>query len=347
MWVGREGYFIFEVTDRRPEVTNTFGIYKLSGSIDDKPFYKFQHDGFSFAHTRYCNAISYYPYQTSTSSEHYRMKRLDGVPRELIKYTDNNGVIATKAGDERTVVIEATDDMQNSSTLSFTIRGKDDIDCFRAEPIAESRVIRPHRGSTFSDGDLVVSIPAGVIYEPTIFTSSVNEVTTELPSSVKVYSLEHSIMSPDTPLQSSIEISIKAEIPEEEQRHVMMVSTGRSGRSSVVSAKYANGKVTAKSRSTGSFFVAVDNVAPTITPSFTEAESLTNNSRIKFVVDDDYSGLDSYSATIDGEWIALDLVGSQLTHRFRSAADGELHKIVITVTDKCKNSTTLTQSFRR
>ncbi|MFI3289205.1 MAG: M23 family metallopeptidase [Rikenellaceae bacterium] len=347
MWVGREGYFIFEVTDRRPEVTNTFGIYKLSGSIDDKPFYTFQHDGFSFAHTRYCNAISYYPYQTSTSSEHYRMKRLDGVPRELIKYTDNNGVITTKAGDERVVVIEAIDDMQNSSTLTFSIRGKDDADCFRAEPIAESRVIRAHKGSIFNEGDLFVSIPAGVVYEPTIFSSSVNEPTIELPESVKVYSMEHSVMSPDTPLQSSIEISIKAEIPADEQKHVMMISTGRSGRSSAISAKYSNGKVTAKTRSTGSFFVAVDNTAPTITPSFAEGETLTNASSIKFVVDDDYSGLDSYSATIDGEWIALDLKGSQLTHRFRNVADGELHKVVITVTDKCKNSTTLTQSFRR
>ncbi len=237
--------------------------------------------------------------------------------------------------------------MQNSSKLTFTIRGKDDADCFKAEAAPEERIIRPANGANFDEEGLSVTIPAGVIYEPTIFTSSVAEVTTELPSSVKIYSKNYSIMDVNTPLQSNIEISIAAEIPQSEQRHVMMVTTGRSGRASVVNATYSNGKVTAKSRTTGSFFVAVDDVAPSITPSFVEGDTLTAASKISFKVADNYSGLDSYTAKIDGVWIALDLDGSQLTHHFRSVPDGELHEIVVSVTDRCKNSTTITQTFRR
>ncbi|MFI3247541.1 MAG: M23 family metallopeptidase [Rikenellaceae bacterium] len=348
IWVGREGYLIFEVTDRRNGVTNTFGAYSISASIDDKPFYNFQHDGFSFAQTRYCNAISYYPYQTSTRSEHYRLKRLEGVPRELIKYTDNNGVITTQAGDERVVKITAVDDMENSSTLSFKIKGKDDADCFKAESASADKIIRPSKSSTFIEGDLRVSIPAGAIYEAVIFSSSVSDVDAEeFPSSIKIYSKNHTVMSGDTPLQSAIEVSISADIPQEEQPHVMMILTSRSGRSSMIDAKYSDGKVSASTRTVGSLFVAVDDVAPSITPSFAEGDVLTNASRITFKVSDNYSGLNNYSATLDGEWIALDLSGSQLSHTFKNRADGEIHEVKITITDRCENSTTVTRTFRR
>lgn len=347
IWVGREGYFIFEVTDRRDGVTNTFGSYSIAASINDKPLYNLQHDGFSFAHTRYCNAISYYPYQGSTRSEFFRLKRLEGVPRELIKYTDKNGVVTTKAGDVKSVTIKVCDDVRNSSKLTFTIKGKDDIDCFQAEPAAADKIIWPKRSSTFYDGDLTVNIPDGVLYEPDIFTSSVSEVTAELPSSVKVRSKNHAVMDPNTPLHSAINISIKADIPLEEQPHVMMVTTSRKGRTSVVNAKYSNGSVNASTRATGSFFVAVDDVAPSVTPSFEEGATLTDSESITLSVSDNYSGLNTYSATIDSKWIALDLVGSKLTHTFTNEPDGELHELVITVTDRCNNSTTINRTFRR
>ncbi len=347
MWVGREGYFIFETTDRRNGVTNTFGAYALSGSVDDKPFYNFQHDGFSFAQTRYCNAISYYPYQKSTSSEHFRMKRLEGVPRELIKYTDNNGVIKTVAGDVKKVVIKVTDDVKNSSKLTFTIKGKDDVDCFKATPAEASMIIRPSKSATFNNDSLRVSIPAAVVYEPTIFSSSIANVSITPPAGVKIYSRSHSIMDPNTPLQSAITLSVRADIPSEEQPHVMMIATGRSGKTSVVDATYSEGWVTAKTRSTGSFFVAVDSVAPKITPSFEEGASLAGSRKITFKVSDNYSGLNTYSATLDGEWIALDLDGSTLTHTFQAKGNGELHELSITVTDRCNNTTTIKRSFVR
>lgn len=347
MWVGREGYFILETIDKRDGVTNTFGVYALYASIDDKPFFNFQSDKFSFSHTRFCNAISYYPLQTSTRTEHFRMKRLEGVPRELIKYTDNNGVIKTLAGDSKTVVIKVLDDMKNSSKLTFTLKGKDDADCFRATPADPSKIIRPSKSSTFNSDSLRVSIPPAVVYEPEIFTSKISDVTMTAPAGVKFYSRKFEVMDPNTPLQSYVTLSIKADIPLEEQSKVMMLTTGRSGRTSVINATYSAGWVTAKTRTTGSFFVAVDTVAPVITPLFENGASLAGSSTLKIKVSDNYSGLNTYSATIDGKWIALDLDGSTLIHSFRDKGDGAVRELTISVTDRCNNETTLTRSFTR
>ncbi len=347
IWVGREGYFIFETSDRRDGVTNTFGAYAINATIDDKLIFSYQQDRFSFAHTRYCNAISYYPYQYSTRSEFFRLKRLEGMPREMVKHIENNGVVTTKVGDNKSVVIEVMDDVRNRSTLSFAIRGKDDVDCFQATAAEESTIVRPSRNFVYNDGDIMVSMPPGVVYEPVIFTMDVEDVIAELPSGVTIYSQNYSVMSPDIPLHSSIKISISADIPAQEQPHVMMVTESRGGSLSALSAKYSYGKVSTDTRTLGKYFVAVDSAAPQITPSFEDGASLSGASSLMVTATDNFSGISGYSATIDGEWVALDKSGSTLTHHFRDGGDGELHELVITVSDMCKNSTTIKRSFIR
>ncbi len=347
MWVGREGYFIFETTDRRDGVTNTFGAYAISCSVDDKPLYNFQHDGFSFDHTRYCNAISYYPYQASTSSEFYRLKRLEGVPHGMIKYTDNSGVLTTEVGDVKNVVIKVSDDMKNSSKLTFTIKGKDDADCFNATPTAAEKIIRPSSSKSFFEEDVTITFPAGVLYEAAVFSLESQDSVIEPAEGVKIYSPSYSIMDPNIPLHSNITLSIKADIPAEEQPHVMMIMRGRSGKESVVDAEYNDGTINISTRSLGSFTVAVDNIAPVITPSFNAEEPLSGATQVSFHVTDNYSGLDSYSATLDGEWIALDLKGSTLTHLFQKSGDGGTHELKIDVSDRCGNQTSATYSILR
>lgn len=345
MWVGREGYFIFETSDRRNGVTNTFGAYAITAKIDDQIFYSYQQDRFSFAQTRYCNAISYYPYQYSTRSEFFRLKRLEAMPREMVKQIENSGVITTKVGDTRNVEIEVMDDMKNSSKLCFTIRGKDDVDCFKATPVADNKIVRPSRNFVYNDGDVVVSMPPGVVYEPVVFALNVEEV---VPSSgVKVYSKDYEVMDPTIPLHSAIKISIKADVPAEERSHVMMITKSRGGALSAVSASYSGGLVSTSTRTLGSYFVAVDDVAPQITPLFEEGASLVGANKLSLKVSDNFSGVSSYKASIDGEWIAIDQRGSTLTHHFRTDGDGELHELVVTVTDMCKNSTTIKRNFRR
>ena len=76
--VGRRGYFIVECSDRKDEVHNTFGIYRLTEEVDGEVRYEYRMDGFLFGDTRYCNAVSYYPMQLSSRNEVIRLTQPAG-----------------------------------------------------------------------------------------------------------------------------------------------------------------------------------------------------------------------------------------------------------------------------
>lgn len=59
--VGRLGYFVLEATDRKNDVNNTFGLYRVTLEADGEPVFQYRMDGYAFDETRYCNVVASYP----------------------------------------------------------------------------------------------------------------------------------------------------------------------------------------------------------------------------------------------------------------------------------------------
>lgn len=119
--VSPAGYFILDVTDRKDNVWNRFGIYRVSESIDGKPVFEYRMDGFTFDVSRYCNAVSYYPMQLTARSEMIRLACLEGNRRDFYTVLDDNGLVRMADGGRHTVRIEAEDDCHNISAIEFEI----------------------------------------------------------------------------------------------------------------------------------------------------------------------------------------------------------------------------------
>lgn len=130
--VGRRGYFIVECSDRKDEVYNTFGIYRLTEEVDGEVRYEYRMDGFLFGDTRYCNAVSYYPMQLSSRNEVIRLTQPAGCPDRFFTTMKNRALLTTPAGRRQEVRITAEDDCGNRSVLAFTVEGKADERSFHA-----------------------------------------------------------------------------------------------------------------------------------------------------------------------------------------------------------------------
>lgn len=349
VWVGREGFFILAVTDRKNGVNNTFGVYSLRAERDGECYYHFQQDGFLFSESRYCNAISYYPYQKSSYTEFYRMKRLEGLPKHMLKISKGESVIRAQAGEESLIKITATDDMGNASILSFKIRGKDDNDIFRATIDSLSPIIRPKESYKFSNGNLSVTAPQGMCYEPIHFTQKRTRQEPKFMeeiSGVKIFSPEYEVLNYDTPLHLPFDLSIKCNIPEELRAQALMVYVTEKDVETPLKARYNGGELIVTSRAGGRFFAAVDLESPTIKPNFSEGADLSKRNSISFEVKDNFSGLDYFEASIDGEWIPLDLSRGRLTHTLNLPRDGSTHTLEILVRDLCGNESKLKTIFK-
>jgi hypothetical protein len=83
--------------------------------------------------------------------------------------------------------------------------------------------------------------------------------------------------------------------------------------------------------------------------SFAEGADLSKTSAITITATDNFSGLASFSGTIDGEWIIFERNASrgQFVHRFDPSrlTAGRTHTLEFTCRDGVGNTTTLRRMF--
>ncbi len=255
--VGRSGYLVLEATDRRNDVTNTFGIYRAKLSVDSVPIFEYVMDGFSFGKTRYCNAIGYYPLMISSRNEVLRLAAVENCDLSHYRTLVDGGVLTSEAGVERMVEVEVEDDMGNLSLFSLSVVGRADKDCFVAEEVDPKLVINAMKQYDYRGESITISIPAKSLYESRIFTLEESE-----PIDSTMLSRVYEVLDVQTPLHSAMMLSIAAEVPFDLQTKVGMVCVGRSGSPAFIGGDYLYGSVTAKSRNAGKFYVVADTEPP-------------------------------------------------------------------------------------
>ena len=341
--VGRKGYFVVETSDRKNDVANTYGVYNLVEKIDGKTIFEYRNDGFTFDLSRYCNAVSYYPIQRSSRNEAMRTALLQGGTKYFYPTLVNRGVVTTTAEQTRDVEFLITDDCGNTSTLKFQIVGKADADCFKGEIDQEAYIVEyNHDFADKVDDVLSVVIPKGALYESIAMKMERSDVEIKADSTVSVLSPAYTINDADTPLQTSIGVVFSMPIEEALQPYTAMASIAANGRLSYVGGTYRNRRFTARTSTFGTFCLVADRTAPVIRPQFTDGQDCRSRNSISFRLSDNFSGVSSYTATIDGQWVAIDYARSRATINLSAEGitGGKSHTVQITVKDSCGNTAT-------
>ena len=108
-------------------------------------------------------------------------------------------------------------------------------------------------------------------------------------------------------------------------------------------------KVSTKMKSFGKFKVGFDNVPPRIyNPNFIEGSNISKLSTLSVSISDAISGIDTYNAYLNGEWILMeyDYKTKKLVHNLK---DGKVilgkNDIKIVVSDKLDNVATFSSNF--
>ena len=336
--VGRKGYFVAEVTDRRNGVHNTFGIWRVTASADGIPYFEYRMDGFTHDLSRCCDAVSCYPLQLGSRNEVIRLARLAGAPDCFYPTMEERGLVRTAEGQQRRIRIEAEDDCGNRSALEFTIRGCSES--FRAEPDTAAVAVYPDRTSLIQVGrEARISIPEGALYEP-VFAKPERRETPQADSGVVVLSPAYRFLSPETPLRHAAAVTIRTHVPRPLQLQPVLAVRNRKGRLAYVGGTYANGAVTATTYATGDLTVVADTLPPSIRPLFTEGADLSKAEGLRFRVADNFSGIAAWTLRIDGEWVPCDRfpVKGTLVHFFDNPATRRKHEVQLSVRDGCGNT---------
>lgn len=233
--------------------------------------------------------------------------------------------------------------------LHFEIRDSRTQRDFRAVCDSTALIVDNRRPFSHTAGEASVHIPAGVFYEPLFFSQSSRPAQFAAAPSVAVLSPLYSILDYDTPLHTAATVTIRAYVPQNLQPHTTLGFV-RKGKVSYAGGKYKNGAVTLSTRTLGDFCVVADTVPPRIEPRFKAGEPIRTRS-ITFRLRDNFSGIGSYTATLDGEWILLERNPMQgtITHTFDDSRTpkGRSYTLQLTVTDNCGNKTVWKRTITR
>lgn len=347
--VGSRGYFMLETTDRKNDVTNSFGVWRVSEAVDEQKIFELRIDGFTFDQTRYCNAITCYPLQLNSKNEVIRLTQLGNCIGDFFPVMKNRALLTPAEGETQQIHIEAEDDSGNLSLLDFRIAGQNSAKNFRAKYDSTSLVVNNSRPFNLTQDEVTLHIPQGALYEPIFYIQSRRPAQFASTPSVAVLSPIYSILDRNIPLHTAATVSIRAFVPQELQSRTTMGFV-RGGKVSYAGGRYKNGAVTLSTRTLGELCVVADTIPPKITPRFKAAEPITTRN-IVFRISDNFSGIGTYTATLDGAWILLDYNPMQgtITHTFDEGRTprGRKYTLELTVTDNCSNRTLWRETIAR
>lgn len=344
--VGPCGHFVVEATDRRNGVSNTFGLYRVTEYIDDRPLFEYRMDGFTFDRTRYCNAASHYPLQVASRNEAIRLATVEGACTDFYPILERSGAVRADKGQTRRIRIEAEDDCGNIAQLEFVVRGR----CALPAGCDSLAVVcdRKHTCTLTAD-EASLTLPAGALYES--LAARPERLYRNPPADTTLILLSplYRLLDASVPLHKPATVRIRAYIPENLRPHATLAVVNRKGRLVHAGGNYAEGVLTARTSLTGDLLVVADTLPPTVKPQFSEGADLSSAKALTFRIGDNFSGIESCELWIDGQWAICDRYPMKGTavHSFDTPRTRSRHTIRLEVCDACGNRTVWRGTFYR
>ncbi|MBP6423676.1 MAG: M23 family metallopeptidase [Tidjanibacter sp.] len=346
------GYFCVETMDRKNDVSGSMATYRIVLSVDGQTRLEYLMDGFTFGENHFAKVLSDYMLNGTTSNDVFRLAVLNEGAMPFYPRAVGRGLIDPASGIDE-VRIEVEDDSGNTAVLTFPVTYDPSAAAATVSIPTDAEAVDFRRHYSRTTDGLKVTIPAGALYESLFYEQEKlsGRPAVTVGKGTHILSDFYAVHDASVPLQAPVTLSFRADVPEELRERVVIARLTDKGRLAAAPAKYADGAVTGRASLFGIWCAAADTVNPTVTPSFRSGTDMSGERRIGFRISDDFSGVASYSATVDGEWVMLehDTVHGMLYHYFDDevCGTGRRHEVELRVTDGAGNTAVYRGSYYR
>jgi len=339
------GNFAFgiQATDRA-RASGILGLYTKRVFLDDELKFAWRLNEIPFAHRRFINAFIDYAHFDSTGQRIQWTHVLPGNRLNIYEKVHNRGVFSFTENGVHHLRIEGADFAGNTTVLNVVLRVDSEMEsleslCFSALP--RGRLFSHMVSNTFQDEGIRVVIPQMALYEPIHF-----EHHSEPSENVEIFSRIHHVHRSGTPVHTNYTLSIRpVGLPQNLQNRALIARWDRrNDRWVAYGGRFNNGFVTHTARRFGIFSVQVDTTAPEITPVNIQNNVIpATQNVVTFRITDNFSGIGTYRATINGRWFLMEFDAKsdtlQGTLEHTNLPPGE-HNFQLVVTDRKNNRTT-------
>ncbi|WP_423147292.1 M23 family metallopeptidase [Rubrolithibacter danxiaensis] len=314
---------------------NQNGVYSIELLLDGTTIYASALEGFYFNNSRAVNSHLDYSSLLLYGRRIQKSFVEPGNPLTIYKNLVNRGLIKLDDSEIHDLTYMVKDAAGNTSKLSFQIRNNPKAELKSAEESTGVTTFYYDRDNTYTDEDLRILIPKGILY------SDLQLKYSKSAKPVRGFSPVHHIHTRLIPVHDNYTLSIKADssLSADLQEKAVIVDT----RGFNFGGNYENGFVTTSLKTFGNFYISIDTIAPRIrSVNVSEGKSFSDTERMVFKISDNLSGIRSFNGTIDGQWILMefDPKTATLWHTFDERTSKGKHQFQLTVTDMKLNTTT-------
>ncbi|WP_199117054.1 M23 family metallopeptidase [Pedobacter sp. ASV28] len=327
---GEVGFGIV-TNDRHNGASGNNGVYSIELQVDGNTVYTSALERFTFDNSKAVNSHVDYPTLQRTKQSIQKSFVDPGNPLQIYFNLVNNGHIIFNDDKLHPIKYTVTDAKGNKSTLSFNVLG--DAKAIINTPELPVGTIFPYnKQNEFTTEDVKVILPKGTLYNDLNFVYKKSGKLQQ-----NAFSNVHHIQNNLSPLHTGFEIWIKPDSTLTKfQDKALIVNINRSSQGGY----FENGWVKAKPRNFGSFFIAIDTIAPSITPlNIANGKNMAGISKMNFKISDGLSGIKSFNGYIDGKWILMefDTKTAALWHTFDERTTTGKHTFELVVVDMKDN----------
>ncbi len=325
--------------DKLNGALNNNGLFDLKMRVNGVLTYHHNISTFAFNETRYINTLIDYGrfYKRRQRIQKCFVEKANKL--SIYKEVKNNGFLNVRDGENYKVEIIASDFEGNQTKLIIPVKGKKDIINSKAQLKETPYYFKRAEFNKISDNSVTVAFPKMSFYTDQYFDFKHEEDVVKLHNA-------------GTPLHKNFTLTFDvSNYSKEEQDKLFIGRITTKGRPYYSRTRRKENKLYTLNRTLGNYALFSDNQKPEIRPiNFKDGQWLTNYKYLKVRISDKLSGIKSYRAEIDGEWILMEFDAKRglLTYDFNDKElEGEKHTLKLIVVDNVNNTNTYIATFYR
>lgn len=329
--------FGIEVFDQLNGAKNKNGIYSLEMLVNGHQVYHHTLETFSFTNSKHINLLIDYPQYARFKHRFQKTHRVKGNRLSFYKALINDGVLNVKSGFNYNVEIIASDFEGNKTILKVPVKGVKSNVLFKKKKDTTAYKITSTKFHLFTQKNISIAFPKNSFYKDVYLDFKVNNNIAY-------------IHKPNIPLSKSYTLTFDvSKYSEKEKKQLYIANINNKKYPSHQNTRKKKNKFYTTTKTLGKFTLLADLQKPIIF-----IKNITNNKWVSKIdeiivkISDKGTGIKSYKATLDGEWILMeyDLKKRQIVYQFKDKKlVGAKHELKVMVEDQVGNTNTKTITF--
>ena len=331
--------FGINVYDLLGKELNKNGVYSIEMKVNGKRHYYHDVETFSFAESKYINLLIDYPYFATYKNRIQKTFREKETKLSIYEDLVKDGFVDVKEGFSYKVEIIAKDFKGNRSSVKIPIIGVKSESILLQEKDTTNYKILKNKFQKFTEGGVTVAFPKNTFYKDIFIDFSVNGKLA-------------TIHKPTIPLNKSFTITFDSSMyKKSEAEKIYIANINNKKYPSYQNTRKKSDKVFTTSKTLGKYTLLIDNQIPKIyNPNFKNNGWVSQLNFLTIKISDIQSGIKSYEAFIDDEWILMeyDVKKKKLSYNFNDKKlVGSKHIFKLVVSDNVGNTNTYNATFYR